>query len=373
MARLAIEARASNAAPILDQLGLKMLADHVRMVTANDSATALKAGLLSSDWATYQVALAATGNRLHAGDVKLLLEVVLSLPDSFRVSDVLRKLESAELDTNQTSIVRGLYLNSRDQRSRVAAARLLLWKFDDDDVYRDLVSVALQPVKLDGSDTYSPVFNAADAISAYSIATGKRRESTADMIRLLLDRIPVEAHPTYSRKSTLAALLGRLGKTSDLTRLESMIGETSLDLNASAIHAIANLQGQRASELAREQIKGYLEDKPNVSYRWSVDPYCAFIFWKRDQASAHLLIKAIEKNRQSPVVAEAGQPDIEALVEYLQSERIEDRVAAAVRFVKHHPGIRRPWIIDVGKQLVAEGADPKLCEPLLEPGSQKRF
>ncbi|MFO0818330.1 MAG: hypothetical protein U1A77_10340 [Pirellulales bacterium] len=162
----------------------------------------------------------------------------------------------------------------------VAAARLLLCKTDDDAVYRNLCQTALEPVKLDGSDVDSPVADALYAVLAHTSKTPRRRTETAELIRTLLDRIPSDAHETYSRCDVLAVYLGKFGDRRDLDRLESFVRQRSPYLADSAIAGIAYLDGRRASELARQQIVRLLEkSQEDATFRWSVLPYMELFFF----------------------------------------------------------------------------------------------
>jgi hypothetical protein len=363
----AVSLRCKDAADVLEELGQKSLARALRLATANDGGVSLRKALIDEDWDVFAEALDLASEKLDAAAIQNLVEVLPHLADSYRMAATLQTLESSELTPEQIAAIRVFHRDAPDERARVAAARLLLFKTDDNEIFDQFGRTALEPVKLDGSDIDSPVFTAGYAVVVYAIAKGTRREAAADLVRKLLDRIPTDAHPNYSGRDWLSRSLGQLGDRSDLPRLEMLAASPDLSVNVEAIRGLSYLDGRRAMELARSQMQWYLEGRSNSSYGWSVQPYFSLIFWQRDVQSVPLLERALARYRQAPEVAEEPHPDIEALFDYLRAERVEDRVSAALRFVKYHWVERREWCADVGRRLVEEGADRDSCRLLFDP------
>jgi hypothetical protein len=364
----AVAARAREAVGLLERLGRSTQARQVRIVTAEDGGLLWRQALVGPEWSDYCLTLETLRDKFNPLAIEVLLDSLPRLPDDFRAKEVLESLEGAMLSEEQLARVRLIHRETMSARTRVAAARLLLCKTDDDAMYRELCQKAIEPVKLDGSDVYSPVSDALYAVLAHTSKTPRRRAETAELIRTLLDRIPSDAHETYSRCDVLAVFLGKFGERRDLDRLESFVRQRSPYLADSAIAGIAYLDGRRASELARQQIVRFLEkSQENASYRWSVLPYLELFFWQRDQAAVPLLEKALAAHRSDPVYADDERPAERALLAYLRADRIDDRAAAAVRFHKQSWKSNPEWFDAVARDLIAAGADPAVCQPLLLP------
>ncbi|MFO0902330.1 MAG: hypothetical protein U0939_04975 [Pirellulales bacterium] len=338
----AVAARARGAGDILERLGRTEQAQCVRITTADDGGALWRQTLTDADWSRFSLTLETLESQSSPLAIEILLDSIPRLPDEYRAKMVLHSLEGVALTPDQLNRIRTVHRESKFERARLAAAYLLLRKTDEDELYRELCQKAREPRKLDGSDVSSIVNDAIYAVVEHTNKTPARRAETAALIRSLLDIIPADAHETYSLTDYFAVWLGEFGDQRDLQRLESLATKRSAYLATMAIEGISNLDGPRASELARRQIQRFLDgSQENASYRWSVMPYLELFFWQRDQAAVPLLEKAIARWRQAPQYAKTPLPKEEALLDYLRAERPEDQKAAGRRFFqlasKHRP------------------------------------
>ncbi len=360
--QLVVDCRAKEALPELVRIGMHKEFAMLRLATADDSSQLLKNALEGEDFEIYSFALRFATTPLTPKNIDVMLDSLPQLKAEFRFAAVLKALDMANVSTAQIQRVRDFHKTVNGLRSRVATARFLLWTADDPTAFEELMPLATVPLKDDSSGVYLAEKDALDALLAYSTKTGKRRTDAVKIIRTLLDQIPATAHSTYSRKDYLIQYLGRLGDTTDIPRLKLHIRDDAY-LSSMAINSVAMLDAAEGIQLAHQQIERFIGDTSrSVNFGWCVIPYLDLIVQQQDRRSAELIEAALSKYRRRAPELAADETSVALVLNYLRAENAEARAKHAVKYFRGRGG---NWIAELGKRLIAEGADPKTCQPLL--------
>ncbi|NQT40422.1 MAG: hypothetical protein HQ581_23210 [Planctomycetes bacterium] len=389
--RLAVYWHVEEALPELLRLKLSGAVTRLRIVTADDPTELLQTAILTKDeekeegqeedklseWATE-----------YAGQLPLpkgaeVLLYALPRADTGCSTEILYSLMQCQLDSEHLAAIDAFYSQAIALRSKVAAAECLLHRTHRDEYYLFLLQWALKAERTDDKPYYSITnpYYAARVVLSYSIKHGRRRNESAKMVRTLLGRIPIDAPSIGSNTSTLVAALGDLGGTNDLELLlkyyeqrRDPIESGWNSIASEAIIAIAKIDAELGLEKVHAEIRRYLEEEgERLSFHDCVRPYLGLIFWQDDRSALKLLEPALAKCRRQQCGWGTWTGDAEALVPYLKAETVEQRLKHALPLPQllntfcQRPRDMDQWTKDVGLRLIRQGADPKQCQPLLEP------
>jgi len=371
--QLIVACRARSALRDLERMGFRDAADELRFETAENSRELLQRALEGRDLRLHLMAARMLTSNPTPQNVALLVESLPRIEPKARASSILRALMSAEVTPSQVERIKEYHGATQEPTERLAVARLLLWKSDDDMYHAELVRLALAMNPQHAKREYPVQLGAALAVFAHAVETGKRRAAALELLRTLIDRIPGPPHVhkhgegwRIEMRNLGMQYLGLLGEPADLPRLAVCIGDDTEWFGPVQIVDIARLDADAALKLARARIERYAAGKPEtVPFLWWVEPYLGLVFWQRDEGSVGPLAAALEKYRRTALEHDESLVTLVLLQKYLTEKDADERARLATDFVR----LDRPnstWVVDVGKRLLREGADPKRCQPLLE-------
>ena len=374
---LAIDWRLEEALPELRRLGLGNAAIRLSIATSDDPTELLKTGLMHEDWGLFRWSLAFTVFLSPQKRAEVFVDSLPGVKDEFRASDVLKYLSLSPLSMAQEVKVEEFFEQSEGVRSKIAAAGLLLEKTDEDKYYEFLTKAAGKWEKTDVLDVYDPARGAIEALVSYSSIDGKKRKETAALIRTLLGRISMDAHADFSGMRLLVANLPSVGEEKDVELLTKYCKHSDASMVMTALGAIEEISPKTALKKARRQIDKYLDDEyrtsdGRVSFDWYVLPYFDLIFWQNDKSAIEPLKRSLEIYRKRQPDRTDWIEETQVLLNYLQAERVEQRVKYALQYATLRY-VDDEKLKQVGERLVAEGADEKLCKPLLRPEPDRLY
>ncbi|HZL87947.1 MAG TPA: hypothetical protein VFB96_06180 [Pirellulaceae bacterium] len=385
--QLAVELCLKEALPELRRLKLAEPLAMLTIATADDPTSLLKEAITDEEGRLSGWALDFAVKPPKPAHIQMLVEVLPQLTSPFRVEQVLGRFRELELTPQQQETIARLFSDRKDLISRVVIADYLLDKYGDDRYYDFLHKLAAESRPQEKYELGDPVSYALRSVLWYSAETGKRRSDSAALARAWLAQIPMMWRADGPPLRTLVACLGRLGSRDDLPLLEKFCDHADSSLVVDAVEAVARIDIDAGLRHARRRIDRFVADKDgSASFRWDVWPYFGLIFSRRDVAATEPLEKALAKlaagkvARARPITSSEelnwgmyqGAPpgsdwigETRLLLEYLNADGIEKRVAAALAYAKDRK-VEPQVLRDVAKQLVADGADPETCRPLTD-------
>ena len=388
---LAVELRLKDALPELRRLQMIEQLAKLGIATADDPTALLREAITDEEGRLHRWAIDFAVDPPRPAHVQMLVDVLPQLESGFYVQEILERLEKLKLTSQQQSAIVSLFTESQDLYIRVVAADFLLGKYGDDRSYEFLHKLASESRPREDYELGDPVREALSSVLWYSAETGKRRGDSASLARAWLSQIPLTWRADGPPLRTLVACLGRLGTRDDLPLLEKFGDHSDSSLVVDAVEAVARIDGDAGLRHARRRIERFVADKEgSASFRWDVWPYFALIFGRRDVAAVEPLEKALTKleagkTARATAITDPdelnwgmyrGSPpgsdwigETSLLLAYLRADEIENRVAAALAYAKDRK-IEPRILRNVAKQLIAEGADPKNCRPLLDKAEQ---
>ena len=320
--------------PNCGRLKLDEAAARLEVVTAADPIERLQGLLAGESWALFRWGLEFAAHLPAARQRELLLDSLNRRKNGFEVGDVLDRLRLLEPSEDEWDTVRKLYLETKDLRTKIAAAGFLLARRGEDEYYDYLRREAMQPEdKKD--DIYAPQRAALQGILRFSSTDGRKREPSAVLVRTLLARIPFESHADFSGMRVLVSALGELGSPADVPLVAEYCEHQDASMVVTAVEALSRLKPDLALEKAKAQIRKYVAAQEiRGGFGWHVEPYLNLIFWQDDRSAAELLQHAYDKPRPGSRYVEAGVLDTPRLLAYLRAVDSEKRTRAALDFAK---------------------------------------
>jgi hypothetical protein len=354
--RLAIAWRVPQAAPELRRLSLSTAEAQLAIAVADQPDELLYVALTGEDWDMFTFATDFIEDHLTVERIDLLVQSLPNVKDDYRREEVFKRLMDAHLTAHQLAAIDRVREGVEGTGMGIAATQLLLVQTQRASYYDELMKLAT-----DHHDKELAA-RAAGALLAYSVDKGTRKPDSLELVRSILDRRPADA-PQF------AGYLGKLGDSSDLSRLERCLRKDDGWVTSIVVESMADIDPKRACEHAREQIREYLRHPVarHHSYRWNVYEYVDLIFWRHDADSVELLKSALAEALREQPDAESWQQQGDLLLKYLGAESTAERLPLALEYVYRFRPLREDWIQDVGEQLIVAGADPAACEELLKP------
>ncbi|MFN0020669.1 MAG: hypothetical protein ACKVP0_20615 [Pirellulaceae bacterium] len=352
--KLAVEWRIKDALPELRRLKLDDFAEQLRVATMENPEPELVKLLRSKNWGLFTWSLKFAAVPPNPKYFDSLLDSLPHVADEHRADLILEVLEGAKVTLKQLAVVQAFHDSAKaNSRSRIAAARFLLGQTDKVEFYRELRNIA--QTERAKPDYLDPEEAAIKSVLAYSLRSGKQCDESAALTRLLLDR-----NPDY--KYDLIRYLGQLGNSEDLPRLKSFCQKDNTYLTY-AITAIAHIDPPQGFKLALEQIDLHIKSEEDP--RWRVQAYLDLLFWRRDPAAIKPLEVTLAKSRDHDSEDLNWISQLEQVLQYLKSQDVKERLAIALKFDRDY--FDQAWRADIGRQLIADGADAKACEVFLKP------
>jgi hypothetical protein len=384
---LAVEMRLMEALPELERLNLRDAVIMLKVSTAHDPTEVLKAMIESGDGPWFHWAVDFCVAPPHPPRVQLLVDSLPRLKSSYAVEVILEKLSDLNLTAEQQAAIAALLDKSGPLHTRVHCAEFLLARTGEDRFYNYLHQVALHAEIEKICDFYEPERKALHAAVSYSASTGNRRSDSAELVRIWLMRLSPDAHADESPLRMLVTALGRLGDRKDLPLLERYCSHPDSSFVVNVVEAIAFIEPELALQKARERIAEFVSDQGGeMSFRWDVWPYFGLLFWRHDSAALPHLERALRKLQDRKLQPRARQitggeltwamyqgappgtdwaAETRRLIDYLNAESADERLAAVLAYVQNHHVAAR-FLRDVAEELRQAGADAEKCRLLLQ-------
>jgi hypothetical protein len=362
--RLAVDWRVPEAQPELRRLEMISEEAQLAIATSQDPAKMLEQNIRGEDWRMFRWSLGFATDPMRPQFVEMLIRSLPHVKDEYRVIDILTALKDAETTPEQLVFLERFRKETKSERSRILASLFLLHRVHRDELFEELMSLAKQ---LKMNEDYSdPRKDACQGLLEYAARTGKNRIESAQLVRTLLDRIPADANSRSNEIAALAKHLGALGNHDDLPRLESYCREGDSYQTSAVIDAIARIDPHLALQLVGKEVAKYNQPSHDGGrYGNMVGTYLDLILWRRDQAFVEPLQIALAKYRAESPGEKSWVKPTEQVLAYLKSGDVSERAQMALSLDRdYHDNSRRA---DIGKQLIAEGADAKVVQPLLKP------
>ena len=352
--KLAVTWLAKDALPELRRLKVVDYVQQLEIATKDDPTPELKQCIRGKYWPTFRWAMQFTTIPPNSKYYDLLISSLPHVAED-RVEIILESLAQAEITPAQLSLVESFRAEATlGTRRRIVATRFLLDRTHNDALYAELGELAREPrTKTEFS---SPAWKAMENVLFYSVNTGRKRQESAALARVLIGKVP-------DGDDFLLRQLGQLGDSNDLPRLKSFCREDNDYITALAINAIAHINPSEGLTLALEQIDSH--NKNEQDPRWRVQEYLELLFWRRDPAAIKPLEASLAKSLAHDSEDSNWIPQLEQVIYYMKSSDVKERLAIALKFDGAH--IDQSWRADIGRQLIANGADAQACQVFLKP------
>ncbi|MHC4506478.1 MAG: hypothetical protein ACYTFI_24545, partial [Planctomycetota bacterium] len=414
-ARLLLEWNVAGALPVLERLGLDEHADRLRIRQADDPGPLLKAALAGNDWGLTTWALGCMDGM---PDVEAAREVLLhglrASRSKYLPERLLQRLALLPRDAATTEAIEAAFEKAPPHSvTRVAAARALLFLTDREKHFEFLRTEALASAP-DLNDLPKPQREALKAITAYAAGTGQSRpgfgaarpragrwcDRAAETVITVLDRIPADAHTTFSGMDMLVGLLGDLGRPEDADVVGRYARHDSDYMAQRAVFAMATLDRHRAVEEARRRVRLFVQSRGGKhSYSWNARGYwwlfCA-LEAREAVPEAEQVLALLKRGpppqrtpeKDAPVASDhlswkhfrcgwtghREAPRIEALLGLLRAATPAERAGYAVEFVRlYRPYYDQRLLGVLRDRLIRDGVGRDTVPELFaEPGKKKR-
>ena len=263
--------------------------------------------------------------------------------------------------------------------------------------YFDYLAQQVRTLKPDG-DAYpkGPRTAAADHLFQYAVDTGKFRNEAYALLTVILGESRKKETPDSFRMFELVELLGKLGSEQDVKYLTELSASQSVYLSSVAIQALDEISPPVALQQLHRRLESLnkqagTKDQFTHDYSHLVYGNFSIIIFERDVAAVPLLKRAWErlnaKEKPQPVKKPAADDakwldlvsaveelayvsrgyDPQHVIAFLEAKSGRARAEAAIAHFGDRAYLEdKPRMQKLVKQLIAEGADPKRCDALLQ-------
>lgn len=346
---LAVESALASALPELKRLRLDSQAKKLSLVTSSDPAADLATVIVKAERDLYDWALDhVQGKPQYA---PMLVDSLAKVPPDRR-NHLLEALNGQPLTVSQRTAIESLFTAEEDPFVKVSFGEFLLKLTGEDRYFDFLLKYAQQ------HEDASFRGRATTAVLNLARPKGKQRGDAYALLQSRLKTAEPEALPY------LVPALGRLGTRADLPQLEAWADDESGFLSSQAIDALAEIDPRRAVAKVRAKLAAYLAKPTDTTvYSWTVSTHYDLLFWQNERGA----VADLKRARRLLPEGDLEYFDPQPLIDYLEAPDPASRLKAAQAYVKRHR-VEPAWLADVGRELLAAGADPEQCKMLMESG-----
>ena len=253
--------------------------------------------------------------------------------------DALRQLPVSDAAT--VAVLDVYDLPETDRCVRVAALHYLLHNTHADRYFADLRRESLTPRK--APNQYDdPPSAATGALLVIGAEDQGRRPQVTETVRLLLERILMNSHPTWSQLEQLVSYLGSYGGPGDVALLSKYCEQSSVRVEAA--YALAQIEPAAALEAARRHVASQIatqRGKPVSQYStryWNeVNNYSdLFVAFgdRRVIESYEEFLKHLAAHSQPGYELTYYQERITSMLKVLLAKDAHDELECAIEYVR---------------------------------------